>query len=108
MGGLGPSSFECRRDHASEHPPPVGRAEEFLSRADCTRSFEFNQQILNMLSRSKIPGMMSLVVLMLGLTSRVYAATQNFSLSPQWNLISFQLVPDNPQPAAVFATLPGF
>jgi len=36
------------------------------------------------------------------------AATQSFNLSSQWNLIAFQLVPDNPDPAAVFATLPGF
>lgn len=36
------------------------------------------------------------------------AATQSFSLAPQWNLISFQIVPDKPEPQSVFATLPGF
>lgn len=36
------------------------------------------------------------------------AATQSFNMSSQWNLIAFQLVPDNPDPAAVFSTLPGF
>lgn len=39
-------------------------------------------------------------------TSR--AATQTMALAAQWNLISFQVIPDNPDPAAVFATLPGF
>src|SRR6185436_14665703 len=36
------------------------------------------------------------------------AATQTYSLAAQWNLITFQLVPDNPDPAEVFSTLPGF
>jgi hypothetical protein len=36
------------------------------------------------------------------------AATQTFNLAAQWNLITFQVVPDNPSPAAVFSTLPGF
>jgi hypothetical protein len=36
------------------------------------------------------------------------AETQNFNLAAQWNLITFQVVPDNPDPEAVFATLPGF
>lgn len=34
--------------------------------------------------------------------------TQTFRLSPGWNLIGFQVTPTNPEPAAVFATLPGF
>lgn len=36
------------------------------------------------------------------------AETQTFSLAAQWNLISFQVVPDNPDPEAVFSTLPAF
>lgn len=36
------------------------------------------------------------------------ADTQTFRLAPQWNLIAFQVVPDDPSPEAVFATLPGF
>jgi hypothetical protein len=36
------------------------------------------------------------------------AATQAFNLAAQWNLITFQLVPDNPDPAAVFSSLSGF
>lgn len=35
--------------------------------------------------------------------------TQRFtSLSANWNLISFQVIPTNPSPAAVFGSLPGF
>jgi hypothetical protein len=41
-------------------------------------------------------------------SASLQAATQTFSLAPQWNLISFQVVPDNPDPQAVFWTLPGF
>ncbi|MCI0541868.1 MAG: hypothetical protein L0Z50_42265, partial [Verrucomicrobiales bacterium] len=36
------------------------------------------------------------------------AETQTFTLAAQWNLISFQVIPDNPDPEAVFSTLPGF
>ncbi len=45
---------------------------------------------------------------MLGFTAPLHAATQSFNLAAQWNLITFQVVPDNPDPAAVFSTLPGF
>ena len=33
---------------------------------------------------------------------------QTFNLAAQWNLIAFQVVPDNPDPQAVFSSLPGF
>jgi PKD repeat protein len=36
------------------------------------------------------------------------AETQTFSLSAQWNLITFQVTPATPQPEALFGTLPGF
>jgi hypothetical protein len=36
------------------------------------------------------------------------AEVQTFRLAPQWNLIAFQIVPDDPSPEAVFGTLPGF
>src|SRR4030095_12459349 len=36
------------------------------------------------------------------------AETQTFSLAAQWNLITFQVTPDNANPEALFATLPGF
>ena len=39
---------------------------------------------------------------------RASSATQSFNLAAQWNLITFQVVPDNPDPQAVFSTLPGF
>jgi hypothetical protein len=38
----------------------------------------------------------------------LHAATQTFSLTAQWNLITFQVAPSNPEPAVVFSTLPGF
>src|SRR5260221_5151681 len=36
------------------------------------------------------------------------ADTQTFNLATFWNLITFQVVPSNPDPQAVFASLPGF
>ncbi len=33
---------------------------------------------------------------------------QTFNLVPQWNLITFQVTPANPEPAVLFGTLPGF
>lgn len=36
------------------------------------------------------------------------AATQEFNLAAQWNLISFQVIPADPSPEAVFSSLPGF
>lgn len=49
-----------------------------------------------------------LTIAMSCLTSVLQAATQTFNLAAQWNLITFQVIPDNPDPAAVFSTLPGF
>lgn len=36
------------------------------------------------------------------------AETQSFSIASQWNLITFQVLPTDPSPEAVFGTLPGF
>lgn len=47
-------------------------------------------------------------VTLLGGAGLIHAETQTFTLSAQWNLISFQVVPDNPNPEALFSTLPGF
>jgi hypothetical protein len=47
-------------------------------------------------------------VFLSGVPGLVRAATQTFNLDPQWNLIAFQVVPGNPDPQAVFSTLPGF
>jgi hypothetical protein len=38
----------------------------------------------------------------------MHAAIQTFNLAAQWNLITFQVIPDNPDPQAVFSSLPGF
>ena len=46
--------------------------------------------------------------LLLGTAATLRAETQMFSLAAQWNLITFQLVPTNSNPEALFATLPGF
>ncbi|HXJ61276.1 MAG TPA: PKD domain-containing protein [Verrucomicrobiae bacterium] len=46
--------------------------------------------------------------LFLGLVRTLRAETQTFSLAAQWNLITFQVTPDNANPEALFATLPGF
>lgn len=59
------------------------------------------------------PARTVLVAACLGLTAslgggRGIADTQTFRLAAQWNLISFQVVPDKPEPAAVFGTIPGF
>ncbi len=40
--------------------------------------------------------------------SQIQIQTQTFSLAAQWNLVTFQVTPTNPDPAVVFATLPGF
>ena len=53
-------------------------------------------------------GRLALAVGLGFLAARAAAATQSFQLSADWNLICFQVIPDNPEPAAVFATLPGF
>jgi len=57
-----------------------------------------------------IPAVRLLLIaaLLVGTTGLLRGATQTFSLAAQWNLITFQVVPDNPDPAAVFSTLPGF
>src|SRR5687767_3501 len=62
----------------------------------------------NMSRLSKMMRVLLLMILMSGAAGALHAATQTFSLSAQWNLISFQIIPDNPDPAAVFSTLPGF
>jgi hypothetical protein len=49
-----------------------------------------------------------LTALFSGLAGSLRAATQTFDLAAEWNLITFQVVPDNPDPQAVFSTLPGF
>lgn len=49
-----------------------------------------------------------LAVALCGFAPRVRAEVQQFRLDPQWNLIAFQIVPDDPSPQAVFSTLPGF
>jgi hypothetical protein len=46
--------------------------------------------------------------LLLCLAPTLAAETQTFSLGAQWNLITFQLTPSNPNPEALFSTLPGF
>src|SRR5436190_9188456 len=46
--------------------------------------------------------------LLLCLAPTLAAETQTFSLAAQWNLITFQLTPSNPNPEALFSTLPGF
>jgi hypothetical protein len=43
-----------------------------------------------------------------GMVPSAQAETQTFNLAAQWNLISFQIIPDDPSPEAVFSTLPGF
>ncbi|MCZ7635351.1 MAG: hypothetical protein M5U12_04440 [Verrucomicrobia bacterium] len=43
-----------------------------------------------------------------GGTARAEMQTQVFRLNPNWNLISFQVTPENPDAAAVFGTIPGF
>src|SRR5678815_34742 len=47
-------------------------------------------------------------VMFCGVAANLQAATQAFNLSAQWNLITFQIIPDNPDPQALFNTLPGF
>lgn len=49
-----------------------------------------------------------LIAVVLAHTGPLRADTQSFSLSAQWNLITFQVIPDNPNPQVVFSTLPGF
>lgn len=44
----------------------------------------------------------------LSLIGSARAAIQSFSLTSQWNLIAFQIIPTDPTPEAVFSTLPGF
>ena len=56
----------------------------------------------------RIIKVLSIAAAMAVLTGTLRAATQTFNLAVQWNLIAFQVVPDNPDPAAVFSTLPGF
>lgn len=43
-----------------------------------------------------------------GTAGLLQAATQTFNLAAQWNLISFQVIPDAPDPETVFSSLPGF
>jgi hypothetical protein len=47
-------------------------------------------------------------LVMSGMAGVLQAATQTFNLAAQWNLITFQVIPVNPDPEAVFSTLPGF
>jgi hypothetical protein len=51
---------------------------------------------------------LGIALLALGISDVARAETQTFQLAAQWNLISFQIIPDNPDPQAVFSTLPGF
>ncbi len=48
------------------------------------------------------------LTLMSGTAGVLQAATQTFNLAAQWNLITFQVIPDAPDPEAVFSSLPGF
>lgn len=58
--------------------------------------------------RRNITGILLIAVVLSSVTGTLRAATQTFNLAVQWNLIAFQVTPDNPDPAAVFSTLPGF
>src|SRR6185503_15587016 len=64
-----------------------------------------------MKSKSSTPHLLrSLVIgaLFMGLPFALRAEIQTFSLAAQWNLITFQVTPNNPNPEALFSTLPGF
>jgi len=61
-----------------------------------------------MRSCSQFIRLLCLPVLVVGISGSLHGATQTFNLAAQWNLISFQLVPENPDPQAVFSSLPGF
>src|SRR6266511_364062 len=56
----------------------------------------------------KILRILLAALVMSGAMEVLHAATQTFNLAAQWNLITFQVIPDNPDPGAVFSTLPGF
>src|SRR5262245_596648 len=58
--------------------------------------------------RPTIIRILFLGILLAGAPGFLRAATQSFELESQWNLITFQVVPDNPDPQVVFASLPGF
>jgi len=60
-----------------------------------------------MLSYPKTKSILLVAILMSGIVNG-QAATQTFNLAAQWNLITFQVIPDNPDPGVVFSTLPGY
>ncbi len=58
-------------------------------------------------SRAILSGLLAASAL-LTTSTIVRGDTQTLTLASQWNLISFQVIPDNPDPQTLFATLPGF
>src|SRR5512133_2702208 len=59
-------------------------------------------------SRSMFLRVLYMMMALLGASASLRSETQTFNLAAQWNLISFQVIPDNPDPQALFSTLPGF